>query len=307
MSIEGDSQFISKKILNSFEGNSKIIELIQSERPFLISRFGAVELNIVNNYLEVEEYKKLNILKKIKFLMRLNRKKINDSFAYMININAGVFPNDEKILRQFSKEYIESSKNIDLLGIWKFIRKENYFIDLFCKKAILVNPESLEPYYHNLPWSKYLENKKVLVISPITNSIRRNYNKNRDKIYTSNITLPNFQLVTLRAVQSIAGNQTEFKSWFDALEYMKNEINKIDFDIAILGCGAYGLPLGSFIKNLGKQAIHMGGATQILFGIRGKRWDDHPVISKFYNEYWVRPEESEIPENANKVENGCYW
>ena len=51
----------------------------------------------------------------------------------------------------------------------------------------------------------------------------------------------------------------------------------------------------------------MGGPTQILFGIKGKRWDDHPVISKFYNEYWVIPNSIEKPQGANKVENGCYW
>ena len=37
----------------------------------------------------------------------------------------------------------------------------------------------------------------------------------------------------------------------------------------------------------------MSGATQLLFGIKGKRWDDHPVISKLYNPAWVRPDETE--------------
>ena len=88
---------------------------------------------------------------------------------------------------------------------------------------------------------------------------------------------------------------------------MKTEISKIDFDIALIGAGAYGLPLAAHIKNLRKQAIHLGGSLQILFGIMGKRWDDHPVISKFYNSSWVRPLESERPKTFKKVENGAYW
>ena len=60
-------------------------------------------------------------------------------------------------------------------------------------------------------------------------------------------------------------------------------------------------------KRRGKQAIHLGGPLQILFGIKGKRWDDIPSVSKFYNEYWTRPSDEETPVNNTKVEGGCYW
>ena len=64
------------------------------------------------------------------------------------------------------------------------------------------------------------------------------------------------------------------KDWIKALEYMKHEISLIDFEIAILGCGAYGLPLSVHIKDMGRQALHLGGTTQLLFGIMGSRWSD---------------------------------
>ena len=53
---------------------------------------------------------------------------------------------------------------------------------------------------------------------------------------------------------------------------MYTEAVKIDFDTAIIGCGAYGFPLAAKLKAAGKQAFHMGGATQLLFGIKGSRW-----------------------------------
>ena len=87
---------------------------------------------------------------------------------------------------------------------------------------------------------------------------------------------------------------------------MYNEALKIDFDVAIIGCGAYGFPLAAKLKRAGKITIHLGGAVQILFGIKGSRWDNGEV-SKFYNEYWVRPDDKDKPQNANNVENGCYW
>lgn len=88
---------------------------------------------------------------------------------------------------------------------------------------------------------------------------------------------------------------------------MEDKIDKIDFDIAIIGAGAYGLPLTAYCKEIGKQAVQMSGATQILFGIKGKRWDEHPYISKLYNEHWVRPMTSETPPEIEKVEGGSYW
>ena len=86
---------------------------------------------------------------------------------------------------------------------------------------------------------------------------------------------------------------------------MKNDISKIDYDVAIIGAGAYGMFLGAFCKDMGKQALHLGGATQMLFGIKGKRWDG----STLYNEHWIRPSKDETPKGVEQFEHGtfAYW
>ena len=116
----------------------------------------------------------------------------------------------------------------------------------------------------------------------------------------------------IKAVQTIAGEKSHFGNWFEALDYMKNEIANRDFDLLIVGCGAYGLPLAAFGKQMGKKAIHLGGGTQLLFGIKGKRWEgryhgDDTRFADLFNEYWTYPSENEKPQNAEKVEGGCYW
>jgi hypothetical protein len=58
---------------------------------------------------------------------------------------------------------------------------------------------------------------------------------------------------------------------------------------------------------MGKQAIHIGGGLQILFGIKGKRWDVHPEISAMYNDYWARPMDNEKTINFQSIEGGTYW
>ena len=96
--------------------------------------------------------------------------------------------------------------------------------------------------------------------------------KKRTLLFKTN-RLPSFDLKTVKAVQSIAGNKTAFKDWFDALDYMKSQIDSIDYDVCLIGAGAYGFPLAAHVKRSGKKAIHIGGSLQLLFGIRGKRWE----------------------------------
>ena len=119
--------------------------------------------------------------------------------------------------------------------------------------------------------------------------------------------LPEFELLTLKAVQSIGGKSDGFSTWFEALNWMYNQAMAMDFDIALIGCGAYGFPLAAKIKESGKSAIHMGGVTQMLFGIKGGRWDKSPDYVALYNEHWCRPSELEKPKVASQVEDACYW
>jgi hypothetical protein len=54
-------------------------------------------------------------------------------------------------------------------------------------------------------------------------------------------------------------------------------------------------------------AIVLGGAIQVLFGIKGRRWKTHEVISKFWNDDWIYPKPEETPQGARDIEGGCYW
>lgn len=84
---------------------------------------------------------------------------------------------------------------------------------------------------------------------------------------------------------------------------MKKHLKNIDFDIALIGAGAYGLFLADYCKQLGKIGIHIGGNVQLMFGIKGKRWDNQNL----YNESWVRPSDEEKPDGFENIEDGCYW
>ena len=275
-----------------YDTNQLIKKWILEGKPRMIARYGSNEAYVTAETIGVN----LGIKKKI-------RKKL----LLSIYRNAGLFPYGEKTAIEFGNLMVDVSKEVDLLGAWKTIMQD-YLINEVCSKNVkLTHLSSLEPYYEeNIPWTSALKGKKVLIIHPFNKTIEEQY-KRRDKIFANKNILPEFDLYTLKAVQTIAGEKDErFKHWFEALDYMYNEALKIDFDVAIIGCGAYGFPLAAKLKRAGKITIHLGGAVQILFGIKGSRWDNGEV-SKFYNEYWVRPDDKDKPQNANNVENGCYW
>lgn len=60
-----------------------------------------------------------------------------------------------------------------------------------------------------------------------------------------------------------------FYDWFDALNWMSEEISKINFDIALLGCGAYGFPLAARIKKYGKNCYSLWGSLTASFWHKG--------------------------------------
>jgi hypothetical protein len=93
------------------------------------------------------------------------------------------------------------------------------------------------------------------------------------------------------------------RDWFDGLEELKKAMTQQEFDVAIIGAGAWSLPLAAHAKRLGKIGLHLGGTLNLLFGIRGGRFDERGC----YNDHWIRPVDSERPGNFDLMENGAYW
>lgn len=283
--------------------NKIVYNAIMDERPLMIARLGSTELSCIVNYLGVKDPSNYKSYKGY-ITGKTPEWWWNQSLINQMQDWSGFFPAKVEYIERFCQMAINDMKNVDILGSW--LKQEQFFTkELFNSKKVML--EDLEPFFTDTPWTYALKGKKVLVVHPFNDTIEFQYKKR--KYLFNNGLLPDFELKTIKAVQSIAKEETPFSDWFEALEFMKLQIANVDFDICILGCGAYGFPLASFIKNMGKKAIHLGGVTQLLFGIKGARWERYIVYpyTNLYNEHWVRPGEKEKPKNANNVEGACYW
>ncbi len=293
--------------------NNLILDRLSSDQPCMISRFGTGEIGILVNYLAAHSDR--NIVNRIwRYISANEGLPWWDKLVYKsMRLNAGIFPESVDTLNRFSERYLRDIPEIDLLGSFNATER----LMPLRTDVDYVHLECLYPFFVDRPWTKALTGKRVLVIHPFVETIRSQHEQH-SLLFDNPDIYPDYYLLTLRAVQSNAGAMTSFRDWFEALKWMESEIGKLDFDFAIIGCGAYGLPLAAHIKRLGKKAIHLGGGSQLLFGIKGKRWDDdgyhwpnlpqlNTNYSSLYNKFWVRPNTSETPAAATKVEGACYW
>lgn len=274
-----------------------------SGAPTMVGRLGAVEIACLENHRAI--HRSASILRSADYVRGRSRAfwGWEDGVLADMHQNAGFFPTDAGSLERFAELMLEDMPYVDVLGSW--LRAEQHF-GSYLEGAVKVRLRDLEPYYQRDPWSEALAGKTVLVVHPFAATISSQHAR-RDQLFADQRVLPDFELKTLAAVQSVAGTDSGFSTWFEALDRMRDDIDKTSFDVALIGAGAYGFPLAAHVKRLGKAAVHLGGAVQILFGIKGKRWDDHPEISALYNEHWVRPDPSERPTTYLAIEDGCYW
>lgn len=293
--------------------NDWIYELLSSDKPCMISRYGSGEINVVTNYLAV--HSRVSFFEKCKrYIMDQGGLPWWDKlFFKSMKNNMGIFPENIDILEKFSELYLTDSPEIDLLGSMNYTEKY-----MPIRKDIKkVHIESLYPFFVERPWTRALKSKKVLVVHPFIYSIQQQH-KIKEKLFDNKDIWPDYDLLLYRAIQSNAGAEVPYKDWFDALKKMEDDIDHIDYDIAIIGCGAYGLPLAAHVKRMGKKAVHLGGGSQLIFGIKGKRWEGVYKYSylplgydtdyrKLFNPFWCRPNDVETPKNAINVEGACYW
>ena len=297
--------------LSPEQSSDVIFNLLSSDNSCMIARFGANEFCAIENYLAVKngEHSVIRFIKGEQSQWWWNNKIIQQ-----MQSNAGFFPSNPETISKFSKLMIDDVKELDLLALW-FGCEKTMPLPENCKFIHLL---MLEPYWSSNPWTRALKEKKVVVVHPFAELIEKQYKEHRTELFENPDVLPVFNLRTVKAVQSLGGEKNGFRDWFEALDWMKNEIDKEDYDVCLIGCGAYGFPLAAHCKRQGKKAVHMGGALQLLVGIKGKRWVEPDYCKKWHLEpdsfyidmmskkCWVRPDGYRTPK-TEQVECGCYW
>ena len=289
---------VEQRLLMTEEEFSEVLfERIRSGEPMFVSRFGTAELGgcmfsdfCHAGYIDAIPEDRIKALK----------------------MNTGVFPESKEMYLHFAEIYKQALCAADFTSYWGNALLEEYYLNKYYPKDVqLMEMTALDSFrgHTTQPWTYALKGKKVIVVHPFVDEIQAQY-KRRELLFADSRILPEFELITVKAIQSSGKNTPEgIRDWDEALHMLFDECQKHDYEVALLGCGSYAVPLGKMIKDAGKQAIVMGSAIQLLFGIKGKRWDDtDPEIVSLYNDSWIRAGKGTIIAGAEeKADGASYW
>jgi hypothetical protein len=287
----------SNEIIQNESVGQVILDKLKSKDSLLISRFGSEELKSLKEF----RLRSFNLLRRYKHykmgwidnFTSFSHENIHDKTFLWHSFN-----NDWD---NYYFSFLKSMPEIDVLGSWLFW--ESIF-KAELKSSIKVKLSRLEPYYHDVNWLSALRDKKVLVIHPMKDSILRQFEK-KDLLFKEEYRMPDFELDILQALYF---DDETYNTWPKMYNYYLNEVEKYNFEIAIIGNGSWGMPLGAHLKGMGKKVIHLGGSVQLLFGIMGNRWfNDYPFVRNLMNEHWIYPNSKETPKWSVGYDKKAYW
>ena len=276
-----------------------ILAALDSGQGALIGRNGTIELSMM--------------------IQLLHEQPFDADKAAILERNAGIFPRSEAAVRKWFAEYLSAVVNADCMAVgwykplarseWKILKEKN----TSCAKIPL---RSLEPYYCKPldQWSRILEGRRVTVVSSFAGTMQLQI-EYKQQIWPSGhetlLPIALWSFVRSYYAPVLAQGRAQWpsgiQSWQSAVDKLEKEVLATNPEIVLIGCGGMGMILGHRLKKKGIVAVVMGGAIQVLFGIKGRRWEQHPIISSFWNTDWIRPNELEMPMAAGSVEGGCYW
>ena len=273
-------------LLSDGEAAAWIEAALGARQPVLVGRLGAVEARLLGE-------------------ARWRQGRFGRLTRRQAHQNAGIFPLAPDALVAVAERLGTALQAVDLLALWDSPYQAALVAGLqpLPQRCGLA---ALEPWWQPRPWTAALAGLRVLVVHPFEVSIESQLAR-RQRLFANPAVLPDFELVSLCPPQTLAGATQGHVSWLAALDELVGRVSALDFDVALLGCGAYGLPLAAAIKEMQRPALHLGGALQLLFGIRGRRWQAMPRYAALMNEFWVRPLPQETPAAAASVDGGCYW
>ena len=286
-----------------------------------ISRLGMTEsglllLHFVYNNVNVPPKIKEQILK---YIIQLANWLYTTSGYYDNSVNGTKFNFDYSCLNNNFNKYMEhlaiAASDCEqsrfyfhdgfIMNLYKQVHKQ--FQDFYnIRNFVLLNDTR---FIDTVPLIfEKIRDKNILVVSSFTHLIKKQFESG--KLYKLGIDFPPVKNVDGVTTPYCFLNQGPHKNYFETLDIIFEEIKQKEFDIALLGCGAYGHMLTHKIHaEMKKDAFYIGGCVTNIFGILSTR-ERTVGMGKHVqtNEHWILDIPVEYrPSNFKEIEGGCYW
>jgi hypothetical protein len=232
----------------------------------------------------------------------------------------GIFPVDYDFYRFYMQFYAGHIRNIDCLGLCLGLAQypdEFTIIDYYQLKNKFIHfidqePDRSVPNNNDECYLHYFRDKKILLICPFAEVLKERATKEIFEGVWSKTGKKWFYPKQVEALEFPYGFSCEthkiYATVLDLFKHITTEIDKRDFDIALIAAAGLAVPIASYIKNTGKIAIDLGGHLQIIFGVLGKRWRDWEDWKRdYFNDYWIDMPAKYRPKETDVCDQGAYW
>ncbi len=308
---------MSKLISDWSTFHSDIVNHFSGDSPLFLSRIGGSDTNALVDYLRaknvgpsaVDAHVKVHlpIVERYNGFYELSADTHTSYFRYLqvlfrcyISMRMATFVHTYFMSRYFPERIDQAFFTADVPNrstmeeLVERIVSSNDFLGAYpysFVESMVKNPHALFQAF-----TKILHDKTVLVLSPFSESIHANFG-NRREFFKNDYVYPDFKLTTITTPITYSGMEASFyphRNWFETVAALTEQIRNAEFDIALMACGSYAMPLGLFIEQeLKKNAIYVGGVLQLFFGVMGRRYENPFFLDQINREHFIQPIERE--------------
>lgn len=302
--------------INLIENNSKINHLNEG---ILNGNKINKDILITTDEVEIKDKIKNNSLATLRlgcveasfFLMyKLSKQVPIDHIVYETHLdekmkkNTGLYYKNEsdrvKVSEWYCKHLLELANEATLTSCYSVLKYDLTFYAYLNIKGKTLHNWGLLPKI----LMTSLEGKKVLVISNAIDILKKSADRGLDNVY--NISVVKFKSIDyIKTPQTTIGSEYPDDTIIDTTDKILEQIKNIDFDIALLACGAYGIALTNEIRKMNKMAVYLGSALYTMFGVYSVGIP-LPQDHIFKTENFIEVEEA-CPSHCKNIDDGKYW
>lgn len=235
------------------------------------------------------------------------------------NLNeSALFPCSVEFYLKYNEFYVEHLRNLDILGVFPdMVEKYNplrEFYKLSMPQVSYLDQEpdrSVKSDAANC-YLPFFRGRKLLLVTHCGELLKERANKETFEAVWAKTGKEWFYPASVEALAFPAcyggSGDGRFSDSLEKYEAMAAEMERRDFDIAMIACSGLAIPLASKAKSLGKIGIDLGGHLQVLFGVLGRRWRrDRYWQENYINNAWIDMPDEFSPAHRNTGDQGAYW
>jgi hypothetical protein len=257
------------------------------------------------------------------YQIALDENKVTKEFEKQLMFHCaeqeGVFPVEFKFIQKFNQFYVPHVKNLDVVGTCngQYESRIVQFYKLHRTSKLIdykdQEPDRSTPSNDMNCYLRFFRNKTVLIICPFAELLRERSGKTIFEGVWAKTGKKWFYPADVKALTTpycfSSEAQNNYRDVIQLFDNIKEQVSKINFDVALIASGPLAIPLASHIKTMGKIGIDLGGHLQVLFGVIGARWRDRKDWQEMYfNDFWIDMPKKYIPaESLNVCDKGAYW